>query len=63
MSEKKRKRYSREFKMEAVRLITEKGYSMGPRPRETLGSNTVSSGAGRSNSQRTPKTPFLAKVI
>jgi transposase-like protein len=28
MSEKKRKRYSREFKMEAVRLITEKGYSM-----------------------------------
>jgi len=28
MSEKKRKNYSREFKMEAVRLITEKGYSI-----------------------------------
>ena len=28
MSEKKRKSYSREFKMEAVRLITEKGYSI-----------------------------------
>jgi transposase len=28
MSEKKRKTYSREFKMEAVRLITEKGYSI-----------------------------------
>ena len=27
MSKKKRKSYSREFKMEAVRLITEKGYS------------------------------------
>ena len=28
MSKKKRKSYSREFKMEAVRLVTEKGYSM-----------------------------------
>ena len=28
MSKKKRKRYSREFKLEAVRLITEKGYSI-----------------------------------
>ena len=28
MSKKKRKNYTREFKMEAVRLITEKGYSM-----------------------------------
>lgn len=28
MSTKKRKRYSREFKLEAVRLITEKGYSI-----------------------------------
>jgi transposase len=28
MSEKKRKSYSREFKIEAVRLITEKGYSI-----------------------------------
>ena len=28
MSEKKRKNYTREFKMEAVRLITEKGYSI-----------------------------------
>ncbi len=28
MSEKKRKSYTREFKMEAVRLITEKGYSI-----------------------------------
>lgn len=28
MSEKKRKSYSREFKEEAVRLITEKGYSI-----------------------------------
>lgn len=28
MSEKKRKSYSREFKMEAVRLVIEKGYSM-----------------------------------
>ena len=28
MSEKKRKIYSREFKLEAVRLITEKGYSI-----------------------------------
>jgi transposase len=28
MSKKKRKTYSREFKVEAVRLITEKGYSI-----------------------------------
>jgi len=28
MSEKERKSYSREFKLEAVRLITEKGYSI-----------------------------------
>ena len=28
MSKKKRKSYSRHFKMEAVRLVTEKGYSM-----------------------------------
>jgi transposase len=28
MSKKKRKTYSAEFKMEAVRLITEKGYSI-----------------------------------
>lgn len=28
MSKKKRKSYSAEFKMEAVRLITEKGYSI-----------------------------------
>lgn len=28
MSKKKRKNYSREFKMEAVGLITEKGYSI-----------------------------------
>ena len=28
MSKKKRKNYSGEFKMEAVRLVTEKGYSM-----------------------------------
>jgi transposase len=28
MSKKPRKSYSREFKMEAVRLITEKGYSI-----------------------------------
>jgi transposase len=28
MSNKKRKSYSREFKLEAVRLITEKGYSI-----------------------------------
>lgn len=28
MSTKKRKRYSREFKLEAVRLITDKGYSI-----------------------------------
>ena len=28
MSEKKRKIYTREFKLEAVRLITEKGYSI-----------------------------------
>lgn len=28
MSEKKRKNYTREFKVEAVRLITEKGYSI-----------------------------------
>ena len=28
MSKKKRKSYSREFKVEAVRLITEKGYSI-----------------------------------
>jgi transposase len=28
MSENKRKTYSREFKLEAVRLITEKGYSI-----------------------------------
>ena len=28
MSEKKRKSYSREFKIEAVRLITQKGYSI-----------------------------------
>jgi transposase-like protein len=28
LSTKKRKRYSREFKLEAVRLITEKGYSI-----------------------------------
>ena len=28
MSEKNRKSYTREFKMEAVRLITEKGYSI-----------------------------------
>ncbi len=28
MSGKKRKTYTREFKMEAVRLITEKGYSI-----------------------------------
>ena len=28
MSDKKRKSYSREFKLEAVRLITEKGYSI-----------------------------------
>ena len=28
MSKKKRKSYSREFKMEAVGLITEKGYSI-----------------------------------
>jgi len=28
MSEKKKKSYSREFKLEAVRLITEKGYSI-----------------------------------
>jgi transposase len=28
MSERKRKNYTREFKVEAVRLITEKGYSI-----------------------------------
>jgi len=28
MSSKKRKNYSREFKVEAVRLITDKGYSI-----------------------------------
>jgi transposase len=28
MSDKRRKSYSREFKLEAVRLITEKGYSI-----------------------------------
>jgi transposase len=28
LSKKKRKTYSREFKMEAVKLITEKGYSI-----------------------------------
>jgi transposase len=28
MSKKKRKTYSREFKVEAIRLITEKGYSI-----------------------------------
>jgi transposase len=40
LSTKKRKTYNREFKQEAVRLITEKGYSIAEASRN-LGLNTA----------------------
>jgi transposase len=60
LSTKERKTYNREFKQEAVRLITEKGYSIAEASRN-LGLNTAQDGAGKSSWPRIPKTHFPVK--
>lgn len=63
MTKRKRKRYTREFKEEAVKLVTEQGYQVGEAARnlgihpnmlsrwrsEILGDDESSSGSGSSN--------------